>query len=186
MKMNSNLSQESHVGLIESSFVHLPLNRRTLPEELNQIFKEATGVWCLSYGLSHHVKIWYNQGNWASHQPLWSSHEEQHGLWDPDSVPAQISLSCFQMDGFTIFSKWKRKHRQFDFKWDILTRASSSTEMTRFPSCSKYSNAALAICSHSSRASNWYGLIAAAQNSSKSIFLKYSWSIWMIKTTSRL
>lgn len=53
----------------------------------------------------------------------------------------------------------------------LFTFASSSTEVTRLPSCSKYSNAADAMCSQFSRASNWYILIAAAQNSSKSIFL---------------
>lgn len=61
------------------------------------------------------------------------------------------------------------------------TCANSSTEMTRFPSLSKHSKAALAIFSHPSRASSWYVLIAATQNSSKSNFLCESGSIFKSK-----
>lgn len=66
-------------------------------------------------------------------------------------------------------------------KTDVHTCANSSTEMTRFPSLSKYSKAVLAIFSHPSWASSWYVLIAATQNSSKSNFLCESGSILNLK-----
>lgn len=66
-------------------------------------------------------------------------------------------------------------------KRDVRTCANSSTEMTRFPSLSKHSNAVLAIFSHPSRASSWYVLTAATQNSSKSNFLCESGSIFKQK-----
>lgn len=55
---------------------------------------------------------------------------------------------------------------------DVQTFFNSSTEIIMFPSCSKYPNAVFDILSHSSWTSSWYTLIAAAQNSSKSIFLE--------------
>ena len=60
---------------------------------------------------------------------------------------------------------------------EMLTRASSSTEITRFPSFSNISYADRACCSHRSVPSNWCTLMAAAQNSGKSIFLNDKASI---------